>query len=188
MKTKNDILKRLKKLRTRYAYKYIKNTQARRYTNCIYNKEQVPLNHEDTTVEFEMMPCRVSSLVVIQDEETAHYCTYGSEDPEHWNGIICDKDEIAKHCKWFTPKVSVKKARTTFLDLLRDDKYVYDNYRDLAALQWTLGDRVHKHALSWWDRLVFWINSRLFQPKPPAALPPAEDIPEDLWDDPSENP
>lgn len=195
MKSKADALKRLKKLRIRYAKNYIRCSQKREHRNCRYNHEQEPLRvwdswvlGQNTQVEAELTPCRTEIIIASNTEDPSiFYCTYGSDDPEHWEGLICDNDEIAKKCKWFVPRVSPKEAREEFLELMGDDKHVYENYRDVAVLQWVLEDRVYKHALSWWERLVLWIRLKLSKPKPPAALPPAEDIPEDLWDDSSKN-
>jgi len=187
VKSKVDILKRLKKLRIRYAKNHIKCSQERKHKNCVYNHEQTPLSCSNSITEVELAPREISTVILIRDNDSTFYCSYGSDDPEHWSGLICDRDEIAEKCKWFIPKVNAKEARIDFLQLIEDDKYVYENYPDLAALQWALGDRVYKHALSWWDRLVFWLWSRVFKPKSPAALPPAEDIPEDLWNDSPKN-
>lgn len=187
MKSKADVLKRLKKLRTRYAKSYIKCSQKREHLNCRYNHEQEPSQHDYSTVELELAPRKSETVVLIQDDDSVFYCTYGSDDSEQWSGLICDKDEIARSCKWFVPSVSPKEAQDEFLELMGDDKLVYEEYRDIAILQWTLDDRVHKHALSWWERMILWLSSKIFRPKAPAALPPAEDIPEDLWNDSSKN-
>jgi len=195
VKSKSAILKRLKKLRVRYARSYIKDSQRRAHRNCIYNHEQEPLRSLDPWIleghakaEVELAPCRTEIIIASSpDRSTAFYCSYGSDDSENWSGIICDKDEIAKECKWFIPEVSPKEARDKFLRLMADDEYIYNNYRDIAVLQWVLDDRVHRHALSWWEELVIWFRFKFLKPKPPAALPPAEDIPEDLWNDSSKD-
>jgi hypothetical protein len=195
VKSKSNVLKRLKKLRIRYAKSHIKCSQERKHRNCVYNHEQEPMRRwdpwvleNDVGVEPELIPCHTEIVIASTAEQSsAFYCTYGSEDPENWSGLICDHDGIARKCKWFTPRTNVKEAREEFLRLMEDDKYVYENYRDIAVLQWVLEDRVHKHALSWWERLVIWLCLVFSKPKPPAALPPADDIPEDLWDDSTKN-
>lgn len=188
MKSKSDVLKRLKKLRVRYAKSYIKCSRKREHRNCVYNLKQEPLQYDASQVELDLAPCYTEIIIASGPEDiSTYYCAYGINDPENWSGMICDKDEIAESCKWFAPKATARQAREEFLQLMEDDEYVYENYRDVAILQWILEDRVHKHALSWWERVVLWVCLKLSRTKPPAALPPAEDIPEDLWDDSPKN-
>jgi hypothetical protein len=182
MKAENLILKRLKKLRIRYARKHIGNSQKRCPENCVYNHEQVPQQiSDDPIIELEMAPRLVQTVIVFQGNATVRYCTYGSDDPETWQGDICDRDETAEECSWFTPKISAEDAREEFLELLEDDDYVLKRYPDLAMLQWVLDDRLHNHELSWADKFILWIRCKISKPEPPRLLPPADDIPDDLW-------
>lgn len=192
MKTEREILGRLKKLGNRYARKYIDNTQKRCYRNCRYNWEQVVLPVKKDVVEFELTPRCVSTVVVVSDNDKANYCTYGvnhesdgsySVDTNKWNGIICNRDEIAEQCEWFTPALSVSEAEDKFNQCLEDDKWVYENYRDIAALQWVLGDRVYNHPASLVHKVWLWLKSKFHKPKPPKQLPASKE-PKDIWDDP----
>ena len=185
MKSHNQILKRLKKLRLVYAKQYIEESQKRIHHNCEHNCEQEPLNvGSSDIVEFEITPRQVTSLVIIQDPAPIRICMYGSEDIETWPGSICDNDDISSNCKWFKPRISASEAKEEFLLLLGDDEYVLNNYKDFAALQWAINDRIYKHELSWVDKLFFWLNSFIKPVVPKQLSSPGEtleDLPKDLW-------
>jgi len=95
---------------------------------------------------------------------------------------MCDHDDIAKSCKMFNPLVSIEQAREEFLEKLSDDEYVFNNYRDMATLQWVIGQRVHEVPLTAWERFVFWLKAKLFKPEPRIEALPAAEIPSDIWD------
>lgn len=188
MKTKADIEKRLRKLRERYARKYIEASQQRRYENCAYNHKHVPSPIPSSPARaaplvYHMAPSRQVTLVVLREDKPIHLCMYGSDDPSKWRGDICDSDDVAQSCKLFRPLVSVDQAKQEFLNLMADDEYVFNNYRDIATLQWVLGERVHVIPLTLWERIRFWIRSKFLKPrKEVPALPPG-DLPDNLWDD-----
>jgi len=192
VKTEQEVLGRLKKLRIRYTKKYVDSTQKRCFLNCRFNHEQVMPLVKNDTVEYEITPRCVSTVVIIDSNNSkACYCTYGVQKDEHgavvidfdkWNGKICDRDEIAEQCEWFVPVMTNDVAEAEFNVLLEDDKWVYENHKDIAALQWVLGDRVHKHRLSLWDRFWLWVKLRFTKPEPARQLP-ISNMPGDMWDD-----
>lgn len=192
MKSKEAISKRLNRLRLRYAKQYIKQSQERCHTNCVFNHEQAPLNklqYKKTPETFEssLSPRRNVTLLVLQEHDSVHFCTYGSEDPSTWNGLICDDDSISRSCKVFRPKVTSKEAREEFIRLLSDDAFVLEHYRDIATLQWVLENRIHEENLSILDRIALWWTTS--RSKPQAVVPqlPESTIPDDLWDNSSKS-
>ena len=50
-------------------------------------------------------------------------------------------------------------ATEEFNCLMRDDEYVIDNYRDIAALQWVLCTRVKTRRFSGFERLMLLLFS-----------------------------
>lgn len=170
MKSKSIIERRLRTLRLRYLKKYIALSQDRIPQNCIYNILHTPTERPKTSQfkafdEDEMTSCRNATLIVIQPDLPIRICTYGSEIPEKWNGDICDTDDVSKGCKYFHPCITVEEAEKEFLSKLVDDEYVYENYPDVAALQWVLEDRVHKYGLSWWERMLVWLGIKQLKDK-----------------------
>jgi hypothetical protein len=192
VKTKEDIEKRLRKLRFRYAHKYIQASQERKHLNCVFNEvhETSALPYTKTkSVEMPLAPREQVTLVVFQNkpDTSVHLCMYGSGDPEKWQGSTCDSDDISKSCSMFKPKIDANTAKDEFLELVSNDEYVFDNYRDVATLQWVLGERVHEIPLSVTERFFLWLRclfTRVLKPSP--QLPPPS-ISEDLWNDSSPN-
>jgi len=191
VKTKDDIEKRLRKLRLRYAHKYVQHSQERRHCNCLYNEAHQPSSVPYTRTQSEerdVAPRHQVTLVVVRPEEPVRLCMYGAEDAAKWEGNVCDTDEVSRSCPMFRPRVSAAEAKDEFLESVADDELVFEKYRDVATLQWVLGERVHEIPLTWWDRLTLWFRVQLSKVvKPAPRLPPAE-LPKDIWDDPASNP
>jgi hypothetical protein len=131
-------------------------------------------------VDAEMASKRSITLLVIQPDEPARLCSYGSQDPSSWNGVICDDDNITKACPMFQPLVDSEQARVEAETLLADDEWVLTNMKDVAALQWVLGDRVYKKGLNWFQRLKLWIQVKMTRVPKPIFLP---ELPANIWDD-----
>jgi len=189
VKSQEAISRRLRNLRLRYAKQHVKESQARCHRNCTYNHEQPnlsPLKYSRNGVpeiEYERSPRKSVTLVVLQDQVPTRLCMYGSQNPSTWSGDICDNDDIAKSCKYFQAKVGEEEARRQFMEKLEDDEYVYDNFRDIAALQWVLDDRVASHPLTILERLSLWFSRIRNRPAPMEKDPPVPELPENLWDD-----
>ena len=186
MKSKGTITKRVRKLRLRYAKKHVKASQARRHGNCRHNFEHAASleGRDPDVVELALAPREVVTTLVVRDDEVVHLCMYGADDPMNWPGDVCDSDEVAGRCEHFEPRESAEEARDGFMELLADDEWVYENHRDLAALQWALDDgkyRVPRQFLSLWERFWLWLTVFFFSSvkKPAPPLPPFEDIDED---------
>ena len=205
MRSREEVLKRLKKLRGRYARQFLKVSQDRLHRNCKHNCEHLPQGQVPAAADQDGGPIRMVagedvegliapdrlvrfgrsvSLVVLHDPAPVRLCMYGSDNPASWAGELCDRDEKAASCPWFSPAVSLQSATAVFDGLMADDEYVYENYKDIAAIQWVLEDRVHKHRHGLWERLSWWFAS--FFVSRPRALPPPpvpdEDM-EDIWRD-----
>lgn len=187
MKTKEDIEKRLKKLMARYAIKHIRSSQDRKHLNCVFNEvhQTVVLPYTRTkSIEMPVAPRDQSTVVVFQNENngSVHLCMYGSEDSKNWKGSICDSDEVSLSCPMFKPRTSIQESKKEFIEHLADDEYVFNNYRDMATLQWVLGERVHEMSLSLFDRFNIWFKSLFIGVKNP--VPDATVyLPDDIWDD-----
>ena len=184
MKTKTQIESRLQKLRIRYAHKHIEATQSRCFKNCKYNIEHTPkkLNYRRIETEMELAPRIQRTYLVIEDNNpTVHLCMYGAENAAKWLGETCDEDEKAKKCLMFKPIVSIEQAKSEFLEKLADDEYVFDNYRDIATLQWVLGKRIYDTPLTFFERFMFWLKTRFWKSETP-RLPESSEVVIDILD------
>lgn len=184
MKSREEVLRRLKKLRARYLRQYLRQSQDRRPHNCAYNHEVLvpPAKSHLSDVpgpgeERPVTPAK--SLVVLQGEPCGdapiRVCLYGCEDPAGWTGELCYTEEKAGSCEWFKPEKDLAEAEREFDALLSDDAYVYENYRDVAALQWVLEDRVHRHRPGLIERFWRWFGRPRSVPAP-KLLPPVTEL------------
>ncbi len=184
MKSQDEILRRLNKLRSRYLRKHCLLARGKKPDNCVFNHEHTPQPRKaEIPAEFERAPRTVTSLVVIQPDQKIRLCMYGADNPAEWPGDICDSDEMAQGCRFFQSKSTEAETIGEFNALMADDKYVYDNYKDIAALQWVIDHRIHLDRLSVWSKLLRWIDSvkhRLHKPKLLSGKV-EQDIPGDLW-------
>ena len=187
MKPESVVRKRAERLRDRYLRRHVILSQERRHDNCVHNRvhlpRKIPYSQSDLSTELDLAPRKVTTLLVIQEDRPVRICMYGADDPANWSGDVCDDDSIAPTCKFFVPLRSAQEATDDFMALLADDKYVFDNLRDLAALQWALGDR--RPRLPWYRRLVAFFVGR-YLPKVPVLPPPgaSEEVDrelEDMW-------
>ncbi len=79
--------------------------------------------------------------------------------------------------------MTAQEATDEFMASLTDDKFVYDNYRDLAARQWVVGDR--RPRLPWYRRLVAFFLGRYVPAVPglpgPGLSEAVDRELEDIW-------
>lgn len=186
MKSREEIEKRLKNLASKLKKRHISNSQSKHHESCVFNYVHtptpgpVPIESPET----EMVPRKHVTLVVIQPDKPVRICTYGSEDPASWEGVICDSDKTSFSCPVFKSRLSIEEAEQEFNGLMADDAYVFENHKDLATLQWVLGVRLDKVRLSLLEK-VYWTLSigflqlnlyvrSLFQKN--------RSLPTDLWD------
>ena len=191
MKTRAQVESRLKKLRSRYAHKHVEATQQRCYKNCVYNEEHAPAQLEykaPLETEYERAPRMQQTLMVVSHDQAIHLCMYGADKPGTWPGDTCDTDDKARRCPLFKPRVTLEDARKEFLEKLADDEYVFNNYRDMATLQWVLGERVHDVPLTLFERFWFWLKGKLWKPIPALPQLPPPELTADLWYDQKNDP
>lgn len=205
MKTQSEIEKRLQKLRKRYRQKYVQERIGRHHANCVYNYEHSPRGQfkYSRSVDVDLAPRKQTTLMVIQPEQSVRICTYGSTSKD-WNGDLCDTDEKAAGCPWFKARCSEDEVGAEFDQLMSDVEFVFENYRDMATLQWVLDIRSPDEVpedppppLPLWKRVVRWLTVTVAGPPPAPRLPPAEvepvtepnpEVPKGLWDADPEDP
>jgi hypothetical protein len=63
----------------------------------------------------------------------------GSEDPEQWQGNICDDPIDAQRCPYFTPAKDAKTIVAEFMELVKEPSWVETNMPVVSALLWVAG-------------------------------------------------
>jgi len=187
VKSESVVRKRAERLRDRYLRRHVLRSQESRHKNCVHNREilprKLPYSQSDLSTELDLAPRHVTTLLVIQEDKPVRICMYGADSPSKWSGDVCDDDGRARGCPYFTPLKTVVEATDDFMASLADDKFVYDNFRDIAALQWVLGDR--RPRLPWYRRALALLLGK-FVPSVPALPAPeaADEVDrelEDMW-------
>jgi len=185
MKTQSEIEKRLQKLRKRYRQKYVQERVGRRHQNCVHNYEHAPRGEfkYSRSHDVELAPRRQTTLLVVQPDQPVRICTYGSTGKD-WNGDVCDTDEKASGCPWFKASRLEDEVGAEFDSLMSDVEFVFDNYRDVATLQWVLDVRVVTVKPSLVERFLSLFKTR--NKELPAPKDP--EVPEGIWDADNQDP
>lgn len=91
------------------------------------------------------------ALPVIQ--QSIGLCTLGSENPEDWNGTICEDPIDAQRCPYFNSKVSKEDVSREFQANVNDLPWLQVHLPEVYGLLWVIGDSV---KLPLWKRILFW--------------------------------
>lgn len=142
MRKEAEIRKKMRQVKHRYLVREYKDKLARKSTNCIYYYE-----HGETDPE--------TGRAV-----TVGLCLYGAQNPEEWPGDLCGG---AKGCPYFETEETKEEIKQRFEESLENEVTVAQHYKDIAALQWVLGEKVYSWDLVWYQRLYLWFIFMLYK-------------------------
>lgn len=195
MKSQSQIEQRLSKLHSRYLRKHVNKVCSRSHLNCAYNEEcappaglpRKPGAYLDKERQFFIPRYQVTTVVFSQENpKPVRLCMYkddhGTQDLD-----VCDSDSIAASCPKFKSRVSEDEAVAEFQEMLGDDKYVLANMPDLAALQWVLDTRVRFWSFTIWDYVIIWWHKLVRRRVKALPSAPLEPLPENIWNDPTQD-
>jgi len=161
MRTEADIRQKLKQVQYRHLKKLLEANFRQRPCNCAYNEVHLPRNsHHGKPVGL---------------------CMFSAEDPEDWQGVICDEElggvALARECNLFRPHKTKLEIKAEFHDLMTnaDIGTVAAQYPDIAAMMWVLDERVYEPTL--WQRFLLWWKPAHVIPMPPDEGVHEEDDP-----------
>lgn len=166
MKTKSEVEVRIKELVCAELDHRVAEASERLPTRCVNNYRH-PL---DTRKQREGEPNpeynRITDRQVLPVIQTIGFCLLNCEDPENWEGTICEEPIDAKKCPDFKPM----KAKADILpDLARDLKdadWVWGNLPELFALLWVLG-AVQELQVPLWKRVWLYLTRVRLEPVTP---------------------
>lgn len=144
MRKKSQIKKKLRDAKQKYLTKRYREKLSQCPKNCVYNYRHKTEDENGEEVQIGL-------------------CMYGSDNPEEWPGMICDDVETAEQCPYFTCKNDKESIRVDFEEELQDDVVVAHHYKDIAALQWVLGEKVYSWDLVWYQRFHVWLLFQMFR-------------------------
>jgi hypothetical protein len=94
-------------------------------------------------------------------------CMLGADQPENWNGTICDEPIDAKRCPYFTPSKTKEDITKEVQEQLLDGEWVRENLPEAYGLLWVLED-ITVPRISWWRKILL----RFITPVRPTLEPP----------------
>lgn len=139
MHSGDKIEKKLKEVKKNYLAREYRDKLHRCPVNCEYNYRHTTLDSEGKEVEVGL-------------------CMLGSDNSEEWQGLICDDEETAKNCPYFTGKHTRDSIQKDFEESLDDEIIVANNYKDIAALSWVLGKKDYSWDLTLKQRVWLYIQ------------------------------
>ena len=141
MKSNEKVEKKLKQVKKNYLSREYRDKLHRCPENCEYNYRHKTVNEDGR-------------------EEEIGLCMLGADNPEEWQGLICDDEETAKQCPYFECKHNKESIKKEFEESLNDEVIVANNYKDIAALNWVLDKKEYSWDLGLvkrlWLRFVYY--------------------------------
>ena len=162
MQDRGAIHHKLRQVQYRHLKREIELAYKKRPCNCIYNE--------------------VHRTMCVEDKgEPIALCMFSAENPEEWQGIICDEEldglATARACDLFKVRRTKVEIKAEFQKLLESDLGAVSHvYPDIAALMWVL-DEKGQH-LSLWQQFLLWWKPAHVTPVEPAVSekdPPDEE-------------
>ena len=160
MKSEKETEQKLRAVKASYLVKKYKERLSKKPCNCVHNYRYSTVD-ADTDHNYRHL-VDWPEMEQQDDEESREVglCMLNADNPEEWGGVICDDEETAQNCPFFQARFSKEDIESEFESELEDDKVVAHNYKDIAALQWMLGEKVYSWDLKWHQKMkvfvVFW--------------------------------
>jgi len=159
MKTNIEIEKRLRTLRHKYTKKVLAKYLSRVPSNCKYHGD-VSYIEEASPVWDQLGRLTGDPTVPVYRKQGYGVCFFGMDkEPSGSMTNLCNDVETAVKCKFFSCKFSKAQILSAFNDkLFKDHKFKATFYKDLAALEWVLGDDFYEDYykpfyIRWWIKL-----------------------------------
>lgn len=168
MRSAVEIEDRIRKLLSEELDRRVSEATRRTPTLCLHNHRQALDTRkrvEDAPNEGYNRTTDKRGLPVLQ---TIGLCMLGAEEPDDWNGTICEDEIDARRCPYFDPNAKKDDLLRDFLVQLADLEWLQANMPEVAALYWVIGSTRASVRLPWWKRI--WYRFRRIQVEP--QLPP----------------
>jgi hypothetical protein len=166
MRTKSEVEARIRELVCLELDRRVAEASERLPTRCIYNYRHSLDTRKQIEGEENPEYNRITDKVDLPVVQTIGLCLLNCNDPENWEGTICEDPIDAKKCSDFKPA----KIRSDILpDLARDLKdvdWVRTNQSELFVLLWVLM-AVQELSVPWWKRVLFFFRRVRLEPVTP---------------------
>jgi len=151
MQNEGKVKQKIKDAKFRYMKRELRDKLKVCPRNCVHNER-----HTFTTYEY-----GEDGEPTVAVENEIGLCMYGADNPEEWPGKICDDVKTAQECPLFQGKYDKEDVKEAFHEKLEDDVYVAENFKDIAALQWVVGEQASEMPMAlpqraWFSFLYLW--------------------------------
>jgi hypothetical protein len=177
MKTKSEIQARVNELVCAELDRRVAMASERLPTRCVNNYRH-PLDTRKQ-LEGESNPeyNRITNKLGLPVIQTIGFCMLGCNDPENWEGTICEEPIDARKCADFKPMKTKADILPELSQDLKSSAWVNENHPELFSLLWVLGV-VPEFKLPWWKLIWFWVRRIDLEPVAPKIdtsklLPPS---------------
>lgn len=187
MKTDTEIRERVRGLLVQELDRRVDEAHRRLPRRCTFNHRQVLDTRKAVDGEPNENFNRLASLRHLPMVPTIGLCMYGAEDPEQWNGAICEDPIDAQKCPLFVPRQTKKQLLEEFQEQLATEGWVQENMPDVAVLLWALDAAEATWVrLPWWTYLWYRFILRI-QIEPVCNVPDSSQLLKDLLGAPDSN-
>lgn len=154
MKTPDEIRQRIKGLITQELDRRCATASRRLPQLCTHNiRHTLDLRKMVDGEENEFFN-RMTSKRHLPVTQTMGLCGYGKENPEEWNGTICEDPIDAQRCPLFDPKKGQPEILAEFKEQLAQEGWLEEHMPEVAALLWALDDADTNFVrIPWWKTL-----------------------------------
>ena len=168
MKTRGEVEGRLRALLVEELNRRVAEARKRRPHLCRFNHRQ-PLDDRKTVDgEPNSEYNRITTSPWEPVSRTIGLCMYGQQDPEGWEGNICEDDIDAQRCPLFEPLKTKDEILEEFVEQVSTPGWIDDNLPGVAELAWVLEETTYTQQLPWWK--LFWYRWILrIRVEPPRA-------------------
>lgn len=174
MKSRKEIAARIKSLLQAELDRRLAEAELRLPRRCRHNHQQVldSRRHLEGDVNEGYNRVARHHLPILQP---IGLCMMGSDNPEAWQGTICDDPIDAQRCPDFFALQSREEVVAEFRLQLETPEWVSEHLPSVASLLWAIEESPVLPTIPWWRRLWWWAT--------PMRIEPAETHPLLVWDE-----
>lgn len=157
MRSQADVKTRLKVLLVAELDQRVEDASEKLPHHCVHHICH-PLDTRKT-IDGEPNPAynRITTGKDLPVAQTIGLCGLGKEDPEAWNGTICEDPIDAQNCphRSFEPKATEEQIWDELVDQFNDPEWAAENLPEAAALAWVVEEA---ELVEWSERATVFIE------------------------------
>lgn len=146
MKSSNEIETRIRQKLGEELDRRLKLAGSRLPSHCVHNRR----HSLDSRKHVDGEPNSAYNTIDTHRGQTIGLCMLGSEDPESWDGTICEDPVDAQRCPYFVSLQTKEGVIKEFYEQIADVTWLEQSLPEVASLAWVLESSV---KISWWTKV-----------------------------------